>query len=129
LRLVRLLRELKTNPQNKPVKNLRSYVAVMSYHACEEYLRRKYPQRHSLKNKLRYILTHRQEFALWEGDDKWLCGFSEWRDKSKPVAPSGKLQRLRDNLFGCFPMPTIWIRVVPTFFIEWFISLLYKSIS
>jgi len=95
LRLVKRLRELKTNPQDKPIKNLRSYVAVMSYHACDEYLRHKYPQRHSLKNKLRYVLTHSRKLALWEADDKWLCGLVEWRDKTKPIAQAGKLQ---DNL-------------------------------
>src|SRR6266404_8871313 len=64
LKLVGRLRELKTDPPARAIKNFRGYVAVTSYHACDEYLRKKYPRRHSLKNQLRYLLTHREEFAV-----------------------------------------------------------------
>jgi RNA polymerase sigma factor (sigma-70 family) len=80
LRLVGRLQALKNCPASNPINNLRSYVARMTYNACDEYLRRKYPKRYSLKNQLRYVLTHQEGLALWEGDDKrWLCGFDAWR--------------------------------------------------
>lgn len=98
VKLVRRLRALKAGPQDTPMRNLRSYVAVMAYHACDEYLRKKYPRRHSLKNKLRYIMTHSEGLALWESEDtKWLCGFAVWRDQRRPVAAMWKLNQLRDN--------------------------------
>ena len=85
LRLVNRLQELKSRPASNPIFNLRSYVARMTYNACDEYLRHKYPKRYSLKNQLRYVLTHQGGLALWEGDDKkWLCGFDAWQNSNRP---------------------------------------------
>ena len=44
----------------------------MTYHVCDNHLRRKYPQRASLKNKLTYLLTQRTGqtgLAVWDGAD------------------------------------------------------------
>ena len=98
LHLLAKLRELKADPQAEGIGNFRSYVAVTTHHACHEYLRRKYPQRWRLKNRLRYLLTHHAGFALWgdEGEE-WLCGLSAWRDRRKGVAEAGRLETLRDT--------------------------------
>ncbi|PYS68265.1 MAG: hypothetical protein DMF69_20750, partial [Acidobacteria bacterium] len=66
LKLLSRLSELRNNSQLEVIRDFRGYVAVTSYRACYEYLRRKYPQRYSLKNKLRYFLRHKDGFALWE---------------------------------------------------------------
>src|SRR5262249_4314697 len=80
VRLVKRLRELKSRPDHNPVSNLRGYVTTMAQNACDEYLRYKYPERHRLKNRLRYMVTHINGLELWETDDRrWVCGFSEWR--------------------------------------------------
>src|SRR5205085_11183847 len=63
LKLIRRLRELSSNLTEQAIENFRGYVAVMAYHACDGYLRKKYPRRHSLKNQLRYVLTHHEGFA------------------------------------------------------------------
>src|ERR1700741_2275235 len=76
LQLLTRLKECKASPIDKSIGNLQSYVAVISYHSCYEYLRFKYPQRHNLKNKLRYLLTHQPSLALWEsGSGNLLVGF------------------------------------------------------
>ena len=96
LNLLSRLGELRNNSQLEAIRDLRSYVAVTSYRACYEHLRRKHPQRFSLKNKLRYFLRHKEEFALWETDEgEWLGGFSHWREK--PGADSLRLTQLRDH--------------------------------
>jgi RNA polymerase sigma factor (sigma-70 family) len=96
LQLLGRLHDLKTNPGSAYISNFRSYVAVITYHACHEYLRQKYPQRHSLKNKLRYLLTHQHGLALWESDNKQsFCGFAVWRDKGKTPARAGRTEQLR----------------------------------
>ncbi|HEX8070492.1 MAG TPA: hypothetical protein VF546_11105 [Pyrinomonadaceae bacterium] len=78
--LVAELRRLKAEQPQRAIADFRGYVAVTTYHACYEHLRRKYPRRHSLKNKLRYLLNSRAEFALWETTGRgWLCGFAGWR--------------------------------------------------
>jgi len=93
LKLLRRLRELRYNLTEQAIENFRGYIAVMAYHACDGYLRKKYPRRHSLKNQLRYVLTHHEGFALWEsgGGGVWLCGFARWRDGQR-AAPQSKLR-------------------------------------
>lgn len=75
--LLRRLRDLKENPSEHPIRNLRSYVATTARHLCDEYLRRKYPRRRHLKDKIRYYLTTQPEFVLWEDDERgWLSGLT-----------------------------------------------------
>lgn len=77
------LSQLKYETQSSSIRNFRSYVAVTTYRACSEHLRRRYPQRHRLKNKLRYFLNHQSGFALWEaGNGEWLAGFGKWRGQT-----------------------------------------------
>jgi len=79
LRLLQRLRALKADPAGNPISNLRSYVAAVTRATCDEYLRRKYPQRRYLKDKLRYQLTTRAEFALWESaEGAWLAAPAAW---------------------------------------------------
>jgi RNA polymerase sigma factor (sigma-70 family) len=97
LQLLAKLRELKADQGARGIGNFRSYVAVTTHHACHEYLRRKYPQRWRLKNRLRYLLTHHETFALWgdEGEE-WLCGFGAWRGRRKGAVEASRLEGLRD---------------------------------
>ena len=88
LKLLSILREWKHNPEFRSIGNFRSYVAVTAYNACNEYLRQRYPQRHSLKNQLRYLFTHVPQLALWNTEDgKAVCGQVEMKGVS---APRGK---------------------------------------
>lgn len=85
LHLLAELQSLRAQTAGKVIANFRSYVAVVSYHACYEHLRRKYPRRHSLKNKLRYLLTHQPDFALWEAEPRELkAGLAVWRNQTNP---------------------------------------------
>ena len=99
VQLLKRLRDFKTNPEDKAISNFRGHVAVTTYHAYHAYLRQKYPARWRLKNKLRYLLTHTKEFALWEGGEReWLCGFAVWRDRQIAVARGGLVQQWRDSV-------------------------------
>jgi len=98
VQLLARLKECKDSPNDKSIGNLRSYVAVTSYHTCYEYLRLKYPQRHNLKNKLRYLLTHQPSLALWENESgNLLSGFSQWRETINVQTGSDRLQQLLDD--------------------------------
>lgn len=84
--LIRRFGELRSCPGSGFVRDFRSYVAGVANNACHNYLRRKYPLRTSLKNKLRYLLSRKAEFALWETEEgEWLCGLSEWREREWDV--------------------------------------------
>ena len=80
----------------KSIVSFRSYVAAIAYNTCHEHLREKYPLRHTLRNRLRYLLTHDQEFALWPGESgEFLCGWSAWQaNRKSPVRPD-EIQALR----------------------------------
>ena len=89
LKLVQRLRVLRANAGEEAIENFRGYVAVTAYHACDGYLRKKYPRRYSLRNQLRYVLTHRAGFAVWESSKgDFLCGFAAWKEKKVKVNPS-----------------------------------------
>ena len=98
LQLLAKLKDCKDSPDDKSIGNLRSYTAVISYHTCYEYLRLKYPQRHNLKNKLRYLLTRRPGLASWENaSGDLLSGFSKWRGTIDAPTGSDRLRQLLDD--------------------------------
>jgi RNA polymerase sigma factor (sigma-70 family) len=75
------------------------YAAVAAYHACHEYLRRKYPNRHRLKTRLRYLLTNEKGLGIWEDDDaEWLCGFSRWQPERLAPVSRERLDGWRESL-------------------------------
>lgn len=87
LHLLERLRQFKSRPADKAIANLRSYVAAAARNACDEYLRRKFPHRRNLKDKIRYCLTTRAELALWEEPGRGLLsGLAEWRATWRPGA-------------------------------------------
>jgi hypothetical protein len=94
--------DLRANPEDKGIHSLRSYIAVTTYRACYEYLRRKYPQRYSLKNKIKYCLTHHPEMGLWETDEEEsTCGLSKWntggRTQNDNNESTERLRQLQSN--------------------------------
>ena len=97
LRLLSRLYALRQEPEPEQniFSNFRGYVRVIASNACSEYLRRKYPQRSRLEDKLRYLLGHKQGLASWKNEeDEWLCGFDSWRSQSQQ---SPKAAALREN--------------------------------
>lgn len=97
LRLLTRLNEFRIHPQEKVIHDFSNYVAVVTHNACNEYFRRRYPERSRLKKKLHYLLKHEPMFAIWESaDGEWLCGFQKWRDIKIPVR-SEKFQKLKND--------------------------------
>ena len=86
----------------RSVADFRSYVAGVAFNACCRHLRRKYPQRHSLKTRVRYLLTHHAAFALWEsGAHEHLCGPAAWRGRAGVSSSAeGLPQQVRSKLRG-----------------------------
>ena len=98
LSLLARLQEFQNDPQKKAISSFRNYAATVAQNAFHEYLRSKYPQRHSLKNRLRYVFSHHRELALWDGEhEELLCGLAGWQEEGKSPAPVGEINQLRDN--------------------------------
>jgi len=97
--LIERLRTCKSGSASDAIQDFRSYVAVVTYNACHEYLRSKYPQRWRLKNRLRYLLTHQPDLSLWQNSDgEWLCGFATWSTDAtiRPVGVGVLRQLIED---------------------------------
>lgn len=78
IRLLRRLRTLSEQPDAEPIVSFRNYVATVTFHAMDDLLRRHFPQRNQLKNRLRYLLGHDDRFATWTAaDGATLCSLAK----------------------------------------------------
>lgn len=95
VQLLKRLRDLKSKTCTDAPIDFRSYLATTTYNAFYGYLRERHPQRHRLKNKIRYILTHKAGLALWLSDtQELLCGFKAWRSAERSSSAKPRLQQL-----------------------------------
>jgi DNA-directed RNA polymerase specialized sigma24 family protein len=84
VQLLARLREFIGSPHEHAIGDFRAYLAVIAYNTCHLYLRRRYPERWRLKNRLRYALTHCHGLTLWQdANGEWLCGLIEWERHGK----------------------------------------------
>lgn len=91
---VRLWEVLASDGASGEVRDFRAYAARVTYNAWADHLRAKYPQRTSLKNRLRRFLTKQPVWALWENaDGDWLGGMRKWELGADP-APADRIARL-----------------------------------
>jgi DNA-directed RNA polymerase specialized sigma24 family protein len=72
------------------VGDLKAYAAAVAHNAWSDYLREKYPKRASLKNRLRYFLSHQPRYAVWEAlDGEGLGGWRKWLLNGAPPRTEG----------------------------------------
>ena len=101
--LLARLRNIRSDRTLGAVTNFRGYIATTAYNACNLYLRKKYPRRSRLKNRLRYLLSHDARFALWMNEASGLiCGSAQWRDKGA-ASPQRLFEKIRQD-------PVEWIQ-------------------
>jgi RNA polymerase sigma factor (sigma-70 family) len=80
--LLEELRQFRLQPVAHPITDLRGMSAIIAHRTCSRWLRRQFPERHALKNRLHYLLTRQRGLALWQDTQgKQLGGFSEWQSK------------------------------------------------
>jgi hypothetical protein len=87
LKLVSRLRRLLVDPETVPLHRFADYVAVVSFNTFDDFLRRAYPLRTKLKNRIVYALRHDEQFAVWERGDVLLCGLTSWAGQPGPFFP------------------------------------------
>ncbi|HEV8426714.1 MAG TPA: hypothetical protein VGQ41_02305, partial [Pyrinomonadaceae bacterium] len=57
--------------------------AIIAHRTCSRWLRRQFPERHALKNRLHYLLTRQRGLALWQDENgKQVAGFAMWQNQS-----------------------------------------------
>jgi len=91
LRLVHRLQRLADDPEIDPLMSVRDYVAVVTFNAFDELLRRAFPNRTKLRNRIRYTLRNDLRLALWSAGETAMAGLAAWRnqgDHAAAVRPS-----------------------------------------
>jgi DNA-directed RNA polymerase specialized sigma24 family protein len=84
LQLVAQLQRFRKLPDGHPITDVRGMAAVIAHRTCARWMRRQFPERHALKNRLNYLLTRQRGFALWQDDDgKQVAGFEIWQQQKK----------------------------------------------
>jgi RNA polymerase sigma factor (sigma-70 family) len=103
LQLLGRMRDLRDDPEQAPISNFKGYVAAIVHNSCNHYIREKLPEHSRVKNQLRYVLNHHDNFATWEesGGDRF-SGFAEWKSvRARWTKPSeAAIESIRRKAFG-----------------------------
>jgi RNA polymerase sigma factor (sigma-70 family) len=84
LQLIALLQKFRKLPAAHPIADLRGMAAVIAHRTCSRWMRRQFPERHALKNRLHYLVTRQRGFALWQNDEgQQVAGFARWQEEKK----------------------------------------------
>jgi DNA-directed RNA polymerase specialized sigma24 family protein len=93
LKLTQKLQSLRAGA-GEPIENLHAYCVTTAEHICYGFLRRQFPERTRLRNRMRYALTHHPAMVL-EQDPQgiWRCRAARLR----VLAPPGTSRTLLDD--------------------------------
>lgn len=92
LQLVSQLQRFRKLPAAHPITDVRGMAAIIAHRTCARWLRRQFPERHALKNRLHYLLTRQRGLALWNDDNgKSLAGFAVWQQQKKTATDARSL--------------------------------------
>jgi RNA polymerase sigma factor (sigma-70 family) len=83
MQLVAQLQRFRKLPAGNPITDVRGMAAVIAHRTCARWLRRQFPERHALKNRLHYLLTRQPGFAIWQDEGKQVAGFAVWQGQQK----------------------------------------------
>lgn len=96
LQLLAQLQRFRRQPGGHPIADVRGMAAVIAHRTCSGWMRRQFPERHALKNRLHYLLTRQRGLALWQGEDgRLLAGFAAWQGQKRAVSAT-RLGELSD---------------------------------
>ena len=127
LQLLAQLQRFRKLPEGHPISDLRGMAAVIAHRTCARWMRRQFPERHALKNRLHYLLTRQRGLALWDEDGKSLAGFAVWQKENKPAKAA---RHLSDVERIAEPHPNAqraisrrsWPMLLPRFSITWVVQ-------
>jgi RNA polymerase sigma factor (sigma-70 family) len=91
--LVERLQASRSDADLAPIESFSNYAATVIHSACAHQIRRRYPERARLKNRLRYVFSTERRLALWTVDGDVACGLTEWTGRSIDHAGESALQQ------------------------------------
>ena len=84
VRILQRLYALQAQGGGEEIRDFAAYVSRTAGNACHDYLRERYPLRHLLKNRVRYLLHDRPELVVREhrqgGRRAVHCGLTDWSE-------------------------------------------------
>ncbi|HYI10351.1 MAG TPA: hypothetical protein VEK57_14925 [Thermoanaerobaculia bacterium] len=78
--MLRLVRRLEDR-EAEPIASFPDYVAIVAFHVVDDYVRKRYPDRARLANRIRFTLTRDDRFALWEIGRELVAGLPAWEGR------------------------------------------------
>jgi RNA polymerase sigma factor (sigma-70 family) len=94
VQLLAELHQLRRQPDQHPINDVRGMAAIIAHRTCSRWMRRQFPERHALKNRVQYLLTRQRGLAIWQDEDrKMVAGFTVWQGK-KQTQPSTRFENL-----------------------------------
>ncbi len=87
LQLTHRLRSLRHPAStDTPIEHFKAYVAVVTLRVCDGFVRRRFPERHRLRNRIRYVLTRHPSCALEALPDGLWCRLRVWPVGAAPTS-------------------------------------------
>jgi DNA-directed RNA polymerase specialized sigma24 family protein len=110
LQLMLRLRQGRQDDDLDSIDAFEGYIATAAHHGCDHYLRRKYPLRWQLRNRVRYVLEHDARWSVWRSrEGTWLCGRAGWETRTPAERPDRNdladigSEQVRQLLMRIFP--------------------------
>ena len=101
LQLLAQLQRFRKLPDSHPITDVRGMAAVIAHRTCARWMRRQFPERHALKNRLHYLLTRQRGFSLWQDSEgKLLAGFAVWQQQLQSTRTLPDIEKLPNNIRG-----------------------------
>ena len=99
LQLLAQLQRFRKLPGSHPITDVRGMAAIIAHRTCARWMRRQFPERHALKNRLHYLLTRQRGFALWQdGEGKVLAGFAVWQQQLQSTRNLSDIEKLPTHI-------------------------------
>jgi DNA-directed RNA polymerase specialized sigma24 family protein len=97
LQLLAAFKQLRQEPADHPISDLRGLAAVITHRTCSRWMRHQFPERHAFKNRVHYLLIRHSAFAVWQNESKRLvAGLAQWQGR-KEVAAEKQLNQVMDD--------------------------------
>ena len=95
LQLLAQLQRFRKLPDSHPITDVRGMAAVIAHRTCARWMRRQFPERHALKNRLHYLLTRQRGFALWQDSEgRLLAGYAVWQQQFQATRNLPDIEKL-----------------------------------
>ena len=101
LQLLGQLQRFRKLPDTHPITDVRGMAAIIAHRTCARWMRRQFPERHALKNRLHYLLTRQRGFALWQDSEgKLIAGFAVWQQQLQTTRSLPDIEKLPTHIRG-----------------------------